>query len=228
MKNIIVAVCLLILCAYSGCDDEEVISLYESNDTKSVSFDMADSAPNSEVGKASGINAETDGNNDEMAEDDKCSQPFVVFVTGEVEKPGVYELEEGSRCIDAISAAGGYTKDASDTYLNLAGTVEDGQMIYVPSKTEAEALAGDELPGGQNTSGVANNGGGKTSDGRININKATKEELMTLPGIGESKADKIIAYRDANGPFSSPEGVMLISGIKDGLYNKIKDQICVK
>ena len=62
---------------------------------------------------------------------------------------------------------------------------------------------------------------------QVNINTASKEELMTLPGIGESKAEKIITYRNENGPFSSIEGIMQISGIKDGMFNKIKDRICV-
>lgn len=153
------------------------------------------------------------------------SQQVVVFVCGEVKKPGVYELDEDSRIIDAISLAGGYTEDACDLYLNLAGAVNDEQKIYVPSKMEVEEglLTSEEMSGLENV-----NNAGKAGETRININKATKEELMTLPGIGESKAEKIIAYREENGVFASPEGIMQISGIKDGLYNKIKDRICAK
>ena len=82
---------------------------------------------------------------------------------------------------------------------------------------------------GSGVGGVTGGNGGGNSSGSgalVNINQASKEELMTLPGIGESKADKIIAYREENGRFSTPEGIMEISGIKDGLYNKIKDKIC--
>ena len=164
------------------------------------------------------------------------SQSFVVYVSGYVNNPGVYELSAGSRVIDAIDAAGGYSKEAYDNYLNLASLIADGQMIYVPSEEEIEsgsiergvASGADGSGAGGVTGGNGGGNGGNSSDSGtlVNINQASKEELMTLPGIGESKADKIIAYREANGRFNSPEGIMEISGIKDGLYNKIKDKIC--
>ena len=161
------------------------------------------------------------------------SQSFVVYVSGYVNNPGVYELSAGSRVIDAIDAAGGYSKEAYDNYLNLASLIADGQMIYVPSEEEVESGSIERgVASGADGSGVGGvtggNGGGNSSGSGalVNINQASKEELMTLPGIGESKADKIIAYREENGRFSTPEGIMEISGIKDGLYNKIKDKIC--
>ena len=164
------------------------------------------------------------------------SQSFVVYVSGYVNNPGVYELSAGSRVIDAIDAAGGYSKEAYDHYLNLASLISDGQMIYVPSEEEVESGSIERgVASGADGSGVGGvtggngggNGGNSSGSGAlVNINQASKEELMTLPGIGESKADKIIAYREANGRFNSPEGIMEISGIKDGLYNKIKDKIC--
>ena len=161
------------------------------------------------------------------------SQSFVVYVAGYVNNPGVYELKEGSRIIDAIDSAGGYSKEAYENYLNLASLIADGQMIYVPSEEEIEYGSIERgVASGADGSGVGGvtggNGGGNSSGSGalVNINQASKEELMTLPGIGESKADKIIAYREENGRFSTPEGIMEISGIKDGLYNKIKDKIC--
>ena len=162
------------------------------------------------------------------------SQSFVVYVSGYVNNPGVYELSAGSRVIDAIDAAGGYSKEAYDNYLNLASLISDGQMIYVPSEEEVSQGNVESIAGNGSTSGIGVNGNGGNSGsngtgnsgGLVNINSASKEELMTLPGIGESKADKIIAYREENGRFNSPEGIMEISGIKDGLYNKIKDKIC--
>ena len=109
-------------------------------------------------------------------------------------------------------------------------------MIYVPSEEEVESGSIERgVASGADGSGVGGvtggngggNGGNSSGSGAlVNINQASKEELMTLPGIGESKADKIIAYREENGRFSTPEGIMEISGIKDGLYNKIKDKIC--
>ncbi|MEI3525401.1 MAG: SLBB domain-containing protein [Eubacteriales bacterium] len=111
-----------------------------------------------------------------------------VYVCGEVRDPGVYELPEGSRITDAVEAAGGMTGDAAETYLNLAETLSDGQKIEVPSVEMAEAL---EEAAAQDTSGL------------VNLNRATEAELMTLSGIGESKAKEIIRYRESRGGFQS-------------------------
>ena len=135
-----------------------------------------------------------------------------VYVCGEVRDPGVYELPEGSRITDAVEAAGGMTGDAAETYLNLAETLSDGQKIEVPSVEMAEAL---EEAAAQDTSGL------------VNLNRATEAELMTLSGIGESKAKEIIRYRESSGGFQKPEDLMNIPGIKEGVFNKIRDQITV-
>ena len=135
-----------------------------------------------------------------------------VYVCGEVRDPGVYELPEGSRITDAVEAAGGMTGDAAETYLNLAETLSDGQKIEVPSVEMAEAL---EEAAAQDTSGL------------VNLNRATQAELMTLSGIGESKAKEIIRYRESRGGFQKPEDLMNIPGIKEGVFHKIRDQITV-
>ena len=135
-----------------------------------------------------------------------------VYVCGEVRDPGVYELPEGSRITDAVEAAGGMTGDAAETYLNLAETLSDGQKIEVPSVEMAEAL---EEAAAQDTSGL------------VNLNRATEAELMTLSGIGESKAKEIIRYRESSGGFQKPEDLMNIPGIKEGVFYKIRDQITV-
>lgn len=135
-----------------------------------------------------------------------------VYVCGEVRAPGVYELPEGSRITDAVEAAGGMTGDAAETYLNLAETLSDGQKIEVPSVEMAEAL---EEAAAQDTSGL------------VNLNRATEAELMTLSGIGESKAKEIIRYRESRGGFQKPEDLMNIPGIKEGVFYKIRDQITV-
>ncbi len=131
-----------------------------------------------------------------------------VYICGCVNEPGVYELDETSRIWDAIQAAGGTTSDAREEALNQAEHVVDGQTIYVPTREEetSESLI---------------------SDSRININEATKEEWMTLPGIGESKAESILEYRKENGAFQSIEDLMNIPGIKEGVFNKIKEHIKV-
>ncbi len=141
-----------------------------------------------------------------------------VYVCGQVNAPGVYELPLGSRIFDAMEAAGGMTADACSSYWNLAELLWDGEKIYVP--TESEAL---EL--GQPAASEQEAAAQENAEDGININTASKEQLMTIPGIGESKADSILAYRKENGSFDSPEDIMNIPGIKEGLFSKIKDYI---
>lgn len=213
-----------------GCSDEEVMEIISEEGNKEQFSDNEQISDNAiDVAKDTGVENTEKTENIETND----SQSFVVYVSGYVNNPGVYELSAGSRVIDAIDAAGGYSKEAYDNYLNLASLIADGQMIYVPSEEEVESGSIERgVASGADGSGVGGvtggNGGGNSSGSGalVNINQASKEELMTLPGIGESKADKIIAYREENGRFSTPEGIMEISGIKDGLYNKIKDKIC--
>ena len=121
-----------------------------------------------------------------------------VYVCGEVQASGVYELEQDSRVFEAIAKAGGLTENAAAEAVNQARVVVDGEQIYVPS-----------------------------FDGKININTAEKEELMTLTGVGEAKAQSIIAYREEHGGFQSIEELMQIEGIKEGVFNKIKEDITI-
>ena len=223
----------MLMCMCQGCSDEEVMEIISEEGNKEQFSDNEQISDNAiDVAKDTGVENTEKTENIETND----SQSFVVYVSGYVNNPGVYELSAGSRVIDAIDAAGGYSKEAYDNYLNLASLIADGQMIYVPSEEEIEsgsiergvASGADGSGAGGVTGGNGGGNGGNSSDSGtlVNINQASKEELMTLPGIGESKADKIIAYREANGRFNSPEGIMEISGIKDGLYNKIKDKIC--
>ena len=215
------------MCICQGCSDEEVMEIISEEADKEENADDS-------IEEDSGALADNTEKTENIETND--SQSFVVYVSGYVNNPGVYELSAGSRVIDAIDAAGGYSKEAYENYLNLASLIADGQMIYVPSEEEVESGSIERgVASGADGSGVGGvtggngggNGGNSSGSGAlVNINQASKEELMTLPGIGESKADKIIAYREANGRFNSPEGIMEISGIKDGLYNKIKDKIC--
>lgn len=208
------------------------------------------------IGDGSGAaNAESSGSS-------KSGECYV-HVCGAVHSPGVYVLASGSRIYEAVGLAGGLTDEASGSAVNQAEPVWDGQMIFIPTKEQADtaggtaafwgtgAAGGTAAPGengaaGGGTASVGSEASGRTiasggsgtsgdadafagdQDGRINLNTATAEELMTLPGIGESKAGDIIAYREENGGFSSPEEIMQIRGIKEGLYNRIKDDIKVK
>ncbi len=133
-----------------------------------------------------------------------------VYICGAVLKPGVYALPEGSRIYEAIEMAGGLLAEADAASVNQAETVLDGQMIQVFTQTESQdAVLKEE------------------KDGRIDINRADKNALMTLPGIGEAKAEAILAYREANGRFLSVEELKNISGIKDGIFDQIKEHIKV-
>ncbi len=132
-----------------------------------------------------------------------------VYVCGEVIRPGVYEVAAESRVYEVIDLAGGLTDDADPAAVNQAETVFDGMMIEIPGTMGDEMIPAAE------------------KDGRININTASREELLTLPGIGESKADSIISYRDEHGRFQDPADLMQIPGIKEGVFGKLKDKIRV-
>lgn len=136
-----------------------------------------------------------------------------VYVCGAVVNPGVYYLPADAIKQDALCAAGGFQDGAAEFYVNLAEVVSDGERIYFPYE--------DELEAGYSPVAEAE------EDGRININTASKEELMSLPGIGESKADSLIEYRETCGGFKDIEEIMNIPGIKEGIYNNIKDYIVV-
>lgn len=146
--------------------------------------------------------------------EDAC---LYVQVCGAVVSPGVYRLPEGSRIFEAIALAGGLREDAGDRSLNQAAILSDGQQIYVPTEEE-EAL------------GLLSSDGTMTSDpsGKVNINTATEAELMTLSGIGAGKAKAIISYREEHGSFAEPSDLKKVSGIGDGTYEKIVDDISVR
>jgi competence protein ComEA len=153
---------------------------------------------------------------------------YFVYICGAVLKPGVYEVAAGSRIFEVLELAGGFSDDASTDAVNLAMTAIDGSKIRIP--TVEEALANDSewvtLDGGGTDS--VNIGSGSTAEtGLVNINTASLAQLMTLPGIGEAKAESIIAYREEQGRFASIEDIMKITGIKEGVFNRIKDKITV-
>ena len=138
-----------------------------------------------------------------------------VYVCGQVHNPGVYTLLEGSRIYDLFTQAGGLTEEAAKDYWNQARILKDGEMIYVPSKEEVKNLPLEIMP-----DRVDNNE--TDSLDKVNINTASKEELMSLPGIGETKALAILAYRKEHGLFSSIEQLKDVEGIKEAVFSKIK------
>ena len=161
---------------------------------------------------------------EEESENQGKESVVYVHVCGQVNVPGVYELPEGSRIYEAVAAAGGMTNQAAGERLNQAAAVEDGQQIYVLSKEEAAKDA--ESAGGE--AGVLDAsipGMPQAEGGKVNLNTATAEELMTLSGIGEAKAEAILRYREEHGGFQKVEELMEVEGIKEGVFHKIKEQV---
>ena len=163
---------------------------------------------------------------DIVESEDATSQPdsasvMLVYICGAVMSPGVYELEVGSRVYQLVELAGGFAPDAAKGYLNLAGRLNDGQKVVVPTVSEAEG----DLYGEKET--MAKNVDSAAEGNLVNINTADKEKLMTLPGIGEAKALAIIARRTEHGVFRTKEEIMQVPGIKEAAYEKIKSLITV-
>lgn len=206
MKKIKNLICILALVlGISGCANqrEEAKELLLSKETAEV---KAGSNGKEEVW----LEAEAKSQKEEETD------IIYVQVSGAVNHPGVYELPLGSRVFQALELAGGMTQEAQEKSINQAQTLEDGQMIWVPTVEEAAALPK------QQPESLAKD------DGKVNLNTATKEELQTLPGIGEAKAQSIVAWREEHGSFTQIEDIMKIEGIKEGVFSKIKDSVKVQ
>ena len=165
------------------------------------------------------------------------AKTLVVHICGAVSAPGVYELPAGSRIIDAVEAGGGFLPEAEEACCNLAEEIVDGCQIYIMTKTESCADGQTEKKAGIQTSpdsdmqttdrNVRSNSATALENGLVNLNTADVAALMTLPGIGESRAKAIISYREQHGAFAQIEDIMKISGIKQAAFSKIKDKITV-
>lgn len=200
------AILLAAALALSGCasGEAELISADSENESVSELEEEEDSASSE---------------SESESESESGEETVVVHICGAVQAEGVYTLPAGSRYLDAVEAAGGFTEEAAEDYLNLATVLTDGEKIVVPTEEEAVSLEAEEA--------AANESEEEESDGLVDINTAGREELMTLTGIGEVKADAIIAYREEHGDFETIEDIMNVSGIKEGAFAKIKDQIKV-
>lgn len=156
---------------------------------------------------------------------------ITVHVVGEVNSPGVVTLNEGSRIIDAINAAGGSTDEADLSKVNLAYIVDDGIQIYIPNIKIQEgrqtSVIREDAGDGIINVNVENDDSERQS-GKVNINIANVEKLQTLPGIGQSTAQKIVEYRTQNGKFKTEEDIKNVTGIGESKYNNLKDKITVK
>lgn len=141
-----------------------------------------------------------------------------IDLQGAVQRPGVYQLPPGSRMHEAVQSAGGLLPVAERRAVNLAKSVQDGEVIYIPRKDEWNEQAWKQ-------SLTVQEGKGESNKQIISINKATAEELALLPGIGEAKASAILAYREKNGPFRSKVEIMEVSGIGEKLFERMEDLI---
>ena len=202
----------IVLFCMMGCAEEQ------NDDLKNLSLDNKEDSLNDED---SVIEESTKEIQEEVPgkQEDSSAGIIYVYVCGAVEVPGVYELEAGARIYEALACAGGLREDADRNCVNQAQMLSDGEQVYIPTQEEARQ---NNLPieSSKEESGVM-------ADGRVNINTATKEELMTLNGIGESRAESILAYRQNNGSFQCIEDLMNVDGIKEGVFQKIKDSITV-
>lgn len=166
----------------------------------------------------------------------KATNKIYVYVTGEVNNPGVVIIDERSRIIDAINAAGGITDNANITKVNLVYVLEDGVKVNIPSNNDLKndskfeyitVASGDGSDNSVETGSKKSDLGKSTKQTIVNINTATQTELETLPGIGPSLALKIINYRKENGEFSSSEDIKNVSGIGESKFEQLKEYIRV-
>ena len=160
---------------------------------------------------------------------DKSEETIIVHITGEVKHWGVLELEKGSRIMDAVNSAGGFTDEADTEKVNLAYELTDGVKVYIPSKNvdkESNITTQEYITTESGEDEIVEETEMKPKDNiLVNINEATQTELETLPGIGPSIALKIILYRKENGKFSTIEDIKNISGIGENKFESIKDLI---
>lgn len=151
-------------------------------------------------------------NTEEMKKDSSERDLIIVDIKGEIVKPGIYEVDIESRIHDVIELAGGFLDEADQTHVNLAQKVQDEMMIIVPKVGEIAPTTGANA---------------NSDSGKVRINYATQEEIETLSGIGPSKAQAIIQYRDEHGFFNSVEDLLQISGIGEKTLDNMKEDIQV-
>lgn len=226
-------------CGRKSTDQLETLRLEDGRGTE---VDTADQDISSEKEGSEGTEETGDrkaaGNIQEIGNADAGSgstEHIFVYVCGAVNTPGVYELEAGARLYEAIARAGGVREDGAEESINQAQAVSDGERLYIPTDEEVRqgldayllsgSAGGAAAAGSQ--SAVPGGPSGSSAGGKVNINTASREELKTLNGIGDTRAGSIIVYRESNGPFGSIEDLMKVEGIKEGVFNKLKDDITV-
>lgn len=201
-----------------------IFILYKNNESKNI--EIVDIFKDEEV---------LEDNNEIIDEENKITEEtkkIVVDIKGMVASPGVYEVDSFARVNDVIKLAGGLIEGADTSMINLAKIVSDEMTIIIYSNEEVLQKYKDEVcicdcPEIKNDACINNNINESTTNKLVNINTASKEEIMTITGIGETKADAIIKYREDNGDFKSIEEIRNVSGIGESLFEKIKNYITV-
>lgn len=207
-------------------DDTEYSSLDDTKYVSSKNTDCISSSDKKSYNKMSG----KDNHNDKKS---NGQSQVVVYICGAVKHPGVYKFTAGSRINDAVNAASGFKKGAARTAINQARVLEDGEQITIPTLKQVKRKQLSKITDGDNFQDKTTDNENTDSSEResqntlININTASAGELTSLSGIGQSRADAIIEYRQSNGKFQSIEDIMKIPGIKQGIFNKIKNKISV-
>lgn len=216
LKRLCSMTCLILInvIILSGCKENDSVTVYKN--------DTSDTNRESTLDKINHDNL-TDMNEsaqNKSSTDQENTQDIYIQVCGAVNQPGVYKVRNSLRVYEVIEIAGGVTGEAATDVMNLASVITDEMKIYVPSKKEVEE-------GNYSSENSGTLSEKSSNSDKININSATLDMLMQLPGIGEAKATAIITYREQNGKFKCIEDVMNISGIKESAFNKIKDLIVV-
>ena len=223
-KKFIKVLCFSCICLLAAaCGEKE--NVYFQSETSVTEAQQNEETPvtdSTQISEENSTQTEPDTQSVQKVQSEKC----FVYICGAVNTPGVYEVTQNARLYEVIEAAGGLTEDAAEESVNQAREIVDGEMVRILTQEEA-AKDGLEEAGERTETGVDGEAA-QDSDGRIDLNLATAAELMTLSGIGQTKADSIIRYREKNGSFSSVEEIKQVEGIKEGVYNRIKDHIKVK
>lgn len=198
-NNILILITISICCLlFSGCENPNGTITYADNSSASRALVSISENTNSEM--TDPVSTETE---------------IYLSIQGCVASPGVYLMPRGTRLFELINEAGGVIFPGDTQTLNLARELTDGEQVIIPAERDegvdpcALALAGN-------------------LDGLTDINTASASELKNLPGIGDTRAKAIIAYREANGPFKTINDIKNVDGIKDGIFEGLKDLICVR
>ncbi|XZI55361.1 helix-hairpin-helix domain-containing protein [Clostridium perfringens] len=233
---------LFLFIGYSKTNDKKI----SDSDMEKLFLDREESEDNNELedfNEKESSSKKEESNNSKLEKDSDIEseketslgeEKIVVEIKGEVKKPNVYEVKNGSRIYELIEEAGGPTNEADLSNINRALYLSDGQCIVIKNinDVESEEVNLNESLNAEVTNSIPTNSSGdkgeKNESSVININTASKETLMTLNGIGESKAQAIIDYRDEIGGFKSVDDITNVSGIGEKTLEKIKDKISIK